>query len=90
MRVLDQHRHAEHGVAHVHLHPERDAQRAQQPGAAAEQVAVARDHGEVGPGADHGEEGDAGDGQRFGKGRHISEFSGSIEVGWRRYSRQTG
>ncbi|MNT29731.1 hypothetical protein D3C72_1654860 [compost metagenome] len=66
VRMRHQQRHAEHRVQHMDLHPQRDAKGAEQPGAAAVQVAVAGHHGEVRAGADHGEHGHGGNRQRFG------------------------
>ncbi|SOY65934.1 hypothetical protein CBM2586_B10529 [Cupriavidus phytorum] len=80
MRVRHQQRHPEHRIEHMHLHAQGDAERAEQAGAAAVQVAVAGDHGEVGAGTDHGQHGHRGDRQGFGERGHVAsgyvEFSG--------------
>ena len=61
----DDQRDAEHRVEHVDLYAEGDAQRGQQAGVAAVQIAIPRHHGEVRAGADGGEYGDQGDGDKF-------------------------
>ncbi|MNT91902.1 hypothetical protein D3C72_2330810 [compost metagenome] len=62
----------------MHLHPQRDPERAEQAGTAAVQVAVAGDHGEVRARTDNGQHGHGGDRQGFGDWGHF--LSGYVAV----------
>ena len=71
--MRNQQTHAEHRVEHVYLHAQRNAQCAKHASTPAIEQAVARDHGEIRPGADDGQDGDDGNGKEFGHVRRSKE-----------------